>query len=292
MAISIGPLEIRVYGLLIMTGVLVGAFVASRIAPRHGLKPDWIWDMLPWVVLSGLIGARVWHVLFPPISMVEMGITTQYYLTHPLEAIAVWKGGLGMPGVILGGVAGLALYLYFKGMFSLLPRMLDVSAPALAIAQAIGRWGNYVNQELYGRPTNLPWAIYIAPENRIPGYEDVAYYHPLFLYESLLNLANFGLLLYIDRKYRDRLRDGDLFLIYLMVYGTIRFFLEFLRLDAAFVRTINVNQTLMAVVVLTSGLVLFLRHRRPGQAQAVAASGEAPRTARRHRKPKRRKRKR
>mgnify|MGYP002412755321 FL=1 len=131
----------------------------------------------------------------------------------------------------------------------------------MALAQAIGRWGNFVNQELYGAPTNLPWAIYIDPAHRLPGFENQAYYHPTFLYESLWNLANMGLLLWLGRKYSDRLRPGDIFLTYLIVYPIGRFFLEFLRLDSSQVAGINANQTLMAVIAVLASIALYLRHR-------------------------------
>lgn len=287
MTIPIGPLQIRVYGLLIILGMLAGTWLATRLAPRYGLRGDWIWDFVPWGALTGLIGARMWHVFFPSVSAVHVGTTREHYFKQPLEIIAIWKGGLGMPGVILGGLVGLVLYLYFRKQLPLWTRYLDVAAPGLALAQAIGRWGNYFNQELYGKPTNLPWAIYIDPAHRIPGYENVAYYHPLFLYESLLNLVNLGILLYLEFKHKHRLRHGDLFLVYLINYGLIRFFLEFLRLDAAFVDTININQAVMAGVVVLSVLMLAWRHRwglSTGTTDMEALSKRP-----RHAKPKRRK---
>ncbi|HJS17951.1 MAG TPA: prolipoprotein diacylglyceryl transferase, partial [Anaerolineales bacterium] len=137
----------------------------------------------------------------------------------------------------------------------------DIAAPALALGQAIGRWGNYVNQELYGAPTNLPWKIYIDPDHRLQGFVDVEYYHPLFLYESLWNLANMFFLVSMSRRYGDRLKDGDIFLMYLIVYPLGRFLLDFLRLDASLVGGININQTFMAVVAILAALALYLRHR-------------------------------
>jgi phosphatidylglycerol:prolipoprotein diacylglycerol transferase len=129
------------------------------------------------------------------------------------------------------------------------------------LGQAIGRWGNFVNQELYGAPTNLPWKIYIEPLYRLPGFESQDYYHPLFLYESLWNLGNMTLLLWLTRRYSDRLKHGDIFLVYLIVYPVGRFLLDFLRLDAAMVGGLNANQTAMAIIAVLSGLALFWRHR-------------------------------
>jgi phosphatidylglycerol:prolipoprotein diacylglycerol transferase len=192
--------------------------------------------------------------------MVAMGITTQFYLTHPLDAIAIWNGGLGIPGAIIGG--GLALYLFARRNKLDFPLWVDIAAPALALGQAIGRWGNFVNQEIYGSPTNLPWAIRIDPQYRLPGFENVEKYHPLFLYESLLSFANVGILLWISHRQPSWYKPGDIFLIYLILYPVERFFLEFLRLDASQLGGINANQTLMAVVALVAAGWLFLRHRQ------------------------------
>ena len=285
MSVHLGPLTIHLYGVILMVGALAGAYLATTEARRRGLNPEYVWDALTYVIIGGVIGARVWHILTPPPSMVEMGITTHYYLTHPLEAIAVWKGGLGIPGAVLGGLFAFWLYARLKRLN--FAQWIDVAAPGIALGQAIGRWGNYVNQELYGAPTNLPWKLYIDPQHRLPGYEQVAYYHPLFLYESLWNLFNMGLLLWVARRYEDRLRHGDVFLLYALVYAVGRFFLEYLRLDASRIGTINANQTLMVMVGLGSAALLLWRHSRwapqPGE-RAAASSGGVPRRRRRKKK--------
>ncbi len=284
MSIHLGPLTIHLYGVILMLGALAGAYLATTEARRRGLNPEYVWDALTYVIIGGVIGARLWHILTPPPSMVEMGITTHYYLTHPLEAIAVWKGGLGIPGAVLGGLFAFWLYARLKGLN--FAQWIDIAAPGIALGQAIGRWGNYVNQELYGAPTNLPWKLYIDPQHRLPGYEQVAYYHPLFLYESLWNLFNMGLLLWVARRYEDRLRHGDVFLLYALVYAVGRFFLEYLRLDASRIGTINANQTLMAVVGLTSAALLLWRHSRwaPQPQTTTAAQNERHRRRRRKKK--------
>jgi phosphatidylglycerol:prolipoprotein diacylglycerol transferase len=138
----------------------------------------------------------------------------------------------------------------------------DIAAPSLALGQGIGRWGNFFNQELYGAPTNLPWKLFIDPSHRLTGYQDVAYYHPLFLYESIWNIANMVLLLWVSRRFAERLKKGDLFLIYLIVYPVGRFLLDFLRLDASRVGGININQTVMAIVAVLATSALLWRHRR------------------------------
>jgi phosphatidylglycerol:prolipoprotein diacylglycerol transferase len=258
--IPIGPFTIRFYGVIIMLGVVAAAYLSYREAKRRELNPEIILDSLTWVVIGGIIGARIWHILTPPASMVEQGITTAYYLTHPLDAIAIWNGGLGIPGAVAGGA--LALYLYTRKRKLSFGLWVDVIAPGLALGQAIGRWGNFVNQEVYGSPTNLPWAITIDPQHRLPEYMDVSKYHPLFLYESLFNLANMGFLLWLARKYEDRLKRGDIFLTYLVTYPIFRFFMEFLRLDNSYVGGINANQTLMLVIALASAGFIIWRHRK------------------------------
>ncbi len=261
MTFHIGPIPIHLYGVILMLGALAGAWLATAEAKRRGENPDIVWDALTWVLIGGVVGARLWHVFTPPESMVKLGITTHYYLTHPLAILEVWRGGLGIPGAVMGGV--LAFWLYARHKKIPFAYWLDIFAPGIALGQAIGRWGNYVNQELYGAPTNLPWAIYIDPQHRLPKFANQAYYHPLFLYESLWNLLNMSVLLYLGRKYRDRLYNGDLFLIYLIIYAVGRFFLEFLRLDPAEVGGLDINQMLMAVVAISAAAALAWRHR-PG----------------------------
>ena len=260
MTIDLGIFSIHLYGVILMVGAVVGATLAHLEARRRGKNPEHVWDGLTWALVGGVIGARLWHILTPPQSMIEMGITTRYYLTHPLDALAVWKGGLGIPGAVIGGILALWLFTRKEGLH--FPTWADIAAPGLALGQAIGRWGNFVNQELYGAPTNLPWAIHIDPGHRLPGFEQYATYHPLFLYESLWNLLNMAALLFLARRYADRLRPGDVFLAYLIIYPVGRFFLEFLRLDISPVSGLNVNQTLMAATATLAALTLFLRHRR------------------------------
>ena len=257
--IQIGPLTLNYYGMIIMTGVIAAAVMSYFEAKRRELDTDFVWDCLPWVVLGGVIGARIWHILTPPASMVEQGITTWYYLTHPLDAIAIWRGGLGIPGGVAGGA--LALYIYAKKRGYSFLLWADIIAPGLALAQAIGRWGNFVNQEVYGSPSNLPWAITIDPPYRLQEYKDIATYHPLFLYESIFNLLNMALLLWLNRKWSHKLKEGDVFLSYLITYPIFRFFLEFLRLDHSYVGEVNANQTLMLVIALISAGLLVWRHR-------------------------------
>ena len=257
---DIGPLTIRFYGLIIMLGALAAAWLATREARRRGENPELVWDGLVWVLIGGIIGARIWHILTPPPSSVAIGVTTMYYLSHPLDAIAIWRGGLGIPGAVIGGV--LALYLFCRRKKLNFLTWVDIATPGLALGQAIGRWGNFVNQEIYGYPSDLPWAIKIDPQHRLPGFEDKETYHPLFLYESLWNLGTVVILLWLARKYEDSLLPGDVFLIYLILYPLGRFLLEFLRIDQSVVAGVNANQSLMAVVAAAAAVLLVVRHLR------------------------------
>lgn len=270
--IEIGPLTIRYYGIIIMAGAILAAVLSDREAKRRGINGELVWDMLPWLLIGGIIGARIWHILTPPPSMVERGYTAYYYLTHPLEAIAIWNGGVGIPGAVIGGA--LALWVYARRRKLSFATWIDIIAPGLALAQAIGRWGNFVNQELYGAPSNLPWAITIDQAHRLPEYMDIARYHPTFLYESLWNLANMAFLLWVGRRFTSRLKPGDIFLIYLMVYPVGRFMLEFLRLDSAQVGGINFNQWVMAAIAVVSAAVFFFRQRNLPTLGETGESGE------------------
>lgn len=263
--IEIGPLKIHYYGIILMLGALAGAWLSSREARRRGQDTEIVWDGLVWVLIGGIVGARIWHVLTPPVSM---GKTFMDYLTNPLDILKVWEGGLGIPGAVIGG--GLALFIYCRRRKLNFALWADIAAPGLALGQAIGRWGNFVNQEVYGKPTTLPWAVHIDPVYRYPGFENIETFHPLFLYESLWNFGLMGLLLWLGRRYESWLKAGDIFLIYLIGYPLGRFLLEFLRLDVSKVGGININQMLMVVVALIAAGLLIWRHRRP-QENAVSA---------------------
>jgi len=257
--IKVGPLTIRYYGIVISAGILAALLLTQHLARRRKKRVDDLLDALPWMFLGGLLGARLWHILTPPESMVQQGITTRYYLTHLNEALAIWKGGVGIMGAVLGGTAALWIYSQVTGKPFLI--WLDILAPGAALAQAVGRWGNFINQEVYGLPSNLPWAIYIEPGRRLPGYEQAAFYHPLFLYESLLSLLNLVVLLWLGKRYRHQLWPGSLFWIYLLVYGTGRAGLEFLRLDVSTAAGVNINQAAAVGAALLGGVMLYLRQR-------------------------------
>ena len=253
----IGPLTVRWYGVLVVTGVLAAAWLSTVEARRRGEDPDHVWNLLTLALLLGT------------------GIGWAYYREHPLDIIAFWRGGfqgLGIFGAITGGIVALALYSYWAKLRFV--RWLDIASPGVLLAQAIGRWGNFINQELYGKPTDLPWAIYIDPAHRLPGYEQFERFHPTFLYESLWNLAMCLLLLWIARRFARWLLEGDVFLLYIAFYCVGRTWVQTLRLDQWIVgQGIPFEQVLPAALALLAGVTILLRHSvlpRKGAEEAPA----------------------
>ncbi len=256
-AFRIGPFSIAWYGIIIVTSAMLAAYLAEHEAKRRGEDPEHIWNALLLCLVLGMLGARLYHVVS----------SLDYYRQYPMEILNTRKGGLAIYGAVAGGAAGLWLYTrYHRLSFG---RWADFATPGLILAQAISRWGNFLNQELYGYPTTLPWGIRIDADHRIPPYNDLARFpldtrfHPTFLYESLGNLVNLGVILYVSRRYGDRLKDGDLLLLYGILYPLLRFFVEFQRPDAWMIRSMATAQWISLASILVCGVLLFLRHRPP-----------------------------
>lgn len=261
-------LKIYFYALVIITGAILGAYLASREAKRRGFNPDMVWDVLPWLLIAGIIGARIWHIFTPSSSILIDGKNP--YFIRPIEMLNFRQGGLGIPGGVMAGV--LALWIYARKKKVSFITWLDLLIPGVALAQAIGRWGNFFNQEIYGLPSTLPWAIYIDPAHRLAGFENFSTYHPTFFYEFLWNLMNMGLLLLLPRKLGDKLKPGDNFLVYLIVYPVGRFLLEFIRLEYSPIAGININQTVMAIIAVVSAAFLVARHLKKKDSNQEAVS--------------------
>jgi phosphatidylglycerol---prolipoprotein diacylglyceryl transferase len=200
--------------------------------PWYQWSPNHVWTGLFWCLILALIGARLYHVLTPSPSM---GITPADYFRNPLQLINVRRGGLGIYGGIAGGALGLALYTWRQRISAL--RWADLAVVGVSLGQFIGRWGNFINQELYGRPTEVPWAVTIDPPFRLPGYESFSRFHPAFLYESLWNLGSFLVLYFLARRRRSRLFPGDLMALYLIFYAAGRVLMETVRVDSASIAT-------------------------------------------------------
>jgi prolipoprotein diacylglyceryl transferase len=250
---TIGPF--RAYGLMIGLGVLAAVELASRRWKARGGDPNDFWSIAVWAVPAGLIGARLYHVLTDWRTYFGSG-------GRPVEALYIWNGGLGIPGGIALGTAVGVYVAYRRGMR--IPPSFDAAAPAIPLAQAIGRLGNYFNQEVFGRPTDLPWGLEIDPVNRPPRYVNYETFHPTFLYEALWNLAIVGLLIWIDRK--KVLRPGNLFVLYVGGYGLGRLWVEALRSDTASqMFGIRVNTWMSLLLIAGAVIVLAVRgvRRRP-----------------------------
>jgi len=257
----VGTIVIRWYGILMALSIVVALWLCHRQARKEKLPADDIISVGQWAILAGLVGARLYEVIF----------NWDYYGVYPRKIFAVWEGGLAIHGgLIVGPLVGVLLAWYWKVPIL---RGLDVTAPSFAIGQAIGRWGNFFNEEAFGQPTNLPWKLYISPQHRPPGYTQFDYFHPAFLYESVWDLAMFILLVV---WLRPRLRDqpGALFFAYIGVYSIGRFLIEGIRLDSFWVGPFRVAQlaSLLGVIVAVAGLA-WTRHRaQRGLSGRVSAS--------------------
>ena len=242
---------LRWYGVLIMTAVLVGTWIASReIRYRKG-DPEFLWDALFWVLLAGIIGARLWYVGQSIVS------GNRYFLDNPIQIINIPTGGLHFFGALLLG--GLAAYLYARKSQVDLWMILDAVAPALLVGQALARPANFINQELYGQPTTLPWGLAIDAQHRIAPYNDLlrfpesTRFHPTFAYEMVWNLLAAGLLLWVSRRYQKQLKPGMVFAGWMVLAGIGRFIIEFFRPDQP--RIPGMPFTYSAVVSLLMALV-------------------------------------
>ncbi|PJF48550.1 MAG: prolipoprotein diacylglyceryl transferase [Chloroflexi bacterium] len=272
--IEIGPLSLRWYGVLMVTAFIVAAAIAARYVERKAQRSSNVWDGLLWVLVGAVIGARLYYV-FIQSPRGPNGI--ERYLTHPLEILNVMGGGLHIFGGFIGGALALLLYTRRRNLPAAI--YLDGAALGMPLGQAIARLGNFINQELYGPPTTLPWGLRIDPPHRIPPFDDLMRYpestrfHPLFLYEAIWNLVGFALLNIISRRFEKQLRDGDLILMYAIWYPLGRFFLEFLRTDSWFFpgTPFNVVHVLSFLAICGAAALLVWRHR----ALAKVASAQA-----------------
>lgn len=261
--LEIGPITLRWYGLLIASGVLLGVTLSQYLARRRKVNPDLIGDLAIWLVIGAIPMARLYYVLFQ----------WDYYRQNPGQIIAIWQGGIAIHGAILGGM--LATWLFARFQRVSFWQLADLVAPALILGQAMGRWGNFFNSEAFGRPTDLPWKLYIPPDRRPPGYEQAAYYHPTFLYESVWNLMVLALLLVLFFRY-PRLKRGTLFLVYAIAYSLGRLWIEGLRTDSLMLGPIRVAQfvSLLGIGLGLLGLLWLygFKRRLPDVAQSPDSS--------------------
>jgi phosphatidylglycerol:prolipoprotein diacylglycerol transferase len=233
---------------------MLAAYITSKLSSRNGHDPEIAWNLLIVCLVTGIIGARLYHVVDK---------WDEIYRHHPSEIIGFQMSGFGIYGGVAGGLLGAWAFTKYHNLRFL--EWIDYTAPGLILAQAIGRWGNFFNQELYGYPTNLPWGIYIAPQHRLPGFEAYERFHPTFLYESLLNFAGFLVLYYLARNWTRNRLYGDIFFLYGIIYPVIRFFIEFQRPDAWRIAGVPTAQWISIGAVLFFASLLFIRRklRRP-----------------------------
>jgi phosphatidylglycerol:prolipoprotein diacylglycerol transferase len=240
-AVQIGPFTLRWYGILMASAMALGLWLAHRDAIRRRIDPEPLLKASELALLGGLVGARLYYVLF----------NLDYYARVPAKIFAVWEGGLAIHGGVIGGVLVGGGYAWRRRLP--LSRYLDIAAPSLAIGQAIGRWGNFFNEEAFGTPTSLPWKLQITPGHRPIEFAQSEFFHPTFLYESVWDVLVFVLLMAVFRSRLAR-APGALFLTYLGLYSMGRFFTEALRTDALMLGPIRIAQ-LVSVVGVAAALV-------------------------------------
>jgi len=266
-------LTLRWYGLILMTAVVLGAWLTARQVRKRGGNPEIVWDALLVVLLAGIVGARLWYVLNATLG------GNRYFLENPLKIFAITEGGLHIFGAFLLG--GLAAYIYARRKEVDIWLLLDSVAPALLIGQAVARPANFINQELYGPPTALPWGITIQADHRLAPWSDLAQYpvettrfHPTFAYEMIWNLLAGGLLLWISERHPEKVKPGALFAAWLVLAGVGRFVVEAFRpdqpripgTDLSFSRLISLLMAVVGVIFLLARygyLRIPLVHRMP-----------------------------
>ncbi|RKD21816.1 prolipoprotein diacylglyceryl transferase [Ammoniphilus oxalaticus] len=255
-AIQLGPIPIHWYGLILGSGALIGLLLAMRESKRFELDPDVFLDLVMWGVPISIICARIYYVVFE---------WDNYYRHHPGEIIAIWQGGIAIHGALIGAILTGIVFCRKRGLSFW--RIADFAAPSILIGQAVGRWGNFMNQEAYGGPVSraflesLQLPTFIIEQMYIKG----AYHHPTFLYESVWNLLGVGLLLLLRRK--APLRRGELFCSYLIWYSIGRFFIEGMRTDSLMVTDTLRAAQMISVAIIVVAIGLWIGRRKMGYAK-------------------------
>ena len=249
---------LRWYGVIVMVGIIVGALIVERELKRRGENGERIWDVLIWVLPVGILGARLWYVLNATLG------GNSYYAENPIQILNIPQGGLHIFGGFLFGAAALLVYLRRNKLDPWL--FLDSAGPAVLIGQGIGRIANFINQELYGPPTTLPWGIQIQAEHRLSQYQDLnlfpvetTRFHPTFAYEMLWNFAAAGLLLWLSRRYKEDLKPGALFAGWLVLAGIGRVIIEFFRPDQPKIPGLGISySSIVAALMAIAGAVMLM----------------------------------
>lgn len=251
--LSFGSITIYWYGFFIVLGITAALLITFKLAKHYQILPDTVFDLAFWLIIGGIIGARLY----------DIGLNLPYYLDHPLQTLKIWQGGLAIHGAIFAGL--IIIYLFARRLKIRFWKLTALIVPGLALAQAIGRWGNYFNQELFGLPTAQPWGIPINLLNRPLNYLSFKYFQPTFLYESLGCLIIFFLLLIINVYYikKEPLRDQFYIwsvALYMISYSILRFSLEFIRLDETpIVFNLRWPQIISLLIIIISVLILIFK---------------------------------
>lgn len=244
----LGSLTVHYYGLIMALAILVSVWLAIKLAPRWSVSPQVLENALPWAVVFGFLGARLYFAAF----------AWEHFITRPIEVLQIWKGGLSIYGGILGAALGILLYSRKNHLSA--GRIFDLAALAAPLGQAIGRFGNFFNEEGFGYPTSLPWRLYISPASRPKDLLAERFFHPAFLYEALWDLLVFLILwklFKIMTRSSPAVRPGYLFGAYLILYSAGRFFIEGLRLDSFVVSGIRADQA-TALLMIAGGLAIII----------------------------------
>jgi len=252
----LGPFPVRAYALCIIAGVVLAVWLGERRWVARGGRPGDVTEIATWMVPFGIVGGRIYHVVTSPQAYFGDG-------GHPVRALYIWQGGLGIWGAVTLGGVGAWIGCRRRGIP--LPPFADALAPGIALAQAVGRFGNYFNQELFGRATSLPWALRIDPAHRPVGLENQATYHPTFLYEAIWDVGVAGLVIWADRRFR--LGHGRAFALYVVTYTVGRSWIEALRVDPAN-RLLGLRLNDWTALVVFLGAVTYLvvsARRHPGR---------------------------
>ncbi|GAC1322209.1 MAG: prolipoprotein diacylglyceryl transferase [Mycobacteriales bacterium] len=267
--LHLGPIPLRAYAFCIIVGIVAGVLLAERRWVARGGRRGTIGDLAVVTVPAGLIGGRLYHVITSPQAYFGKG-------GDPVAALYVWRGGLGIWGAVLLGVSAGLLFARRRGIVP--AALVDACAPSIVIGQALGRFGNYFNQELYGRPTHLPWALRIDPANRPAATPDIGLYHPTFLYESLWDFGVAGLVIWADRRYR--LGGGRAFALYVAAYTVGRGWIEAVRVDdASRFFGLRLNDYTSIVVFLAAVAYLLATRGRKREETVEPPAAEEPATA-------------
>ena len=240
---------LNLYGITISLSIFLCILITQKLVVKYKKNEEIFWGLSFWTILCGILGARIYHVLD----------YFDYYRYHQLDIFKIWNGGMGIWGGILGGTLGAVTYLKIKGE-KIFP-WLDIISVVTPLGQSVGRWGNFFNKEIFGLPTTLPWGMYIEPEKRPVEFLNYSKFHPLFIYESILNFILFLFLLILYKKTNEKTPSGTFLCIYLISYSTIRFFLEFLRTNPWKIEIsslfLNVSQCISILVIIISIIFIF-----------------------------------